>query len=94
MYQHLKRACYLLLLCVALTGCGSLKEHLATAALSVAPCSPPSDLMVPAELPPPLPDKSLSHREIVTEWGKDLERLQTEVGKRNDLAQFVGEQCK
>ena len=50
--------------------------------------------MVKGEPPPPLPDRALSRREIVAEWGKDLERLQIETGKRNDLAGFVGEQCR
>ncbi len=91
MYRMLHRAIFPLALCALLIGCADSRKPFS---LSSVPCSPPSDLMVPGVLPDALPEKSLPPKQMVAEWGRDLERLQTEIGKRNDLAGFVGEQCK
>ncbi len=91
MSRMLHRAIFPLALCALLIGCASNRP---LSSLSAVPCSPPSDLMVEGELPAALPEVPLTQKQTVKEWGKDLERLQLEIGKRNDLSKFVASQCK
>lgn len=79
---------FLLALSAPLIGCASLPIPVQV------PCSPPSDLMVKGEELPALPERDLTQKEIARAISSDTASYNKEVGKRNDLIDFVQTQCQ
>jgi uncharacterized lipoprotein YajG len=73
-------------------GCASNADKL-TPPIST-PCVPPTDLMVQARGPTPLPRRDLTQKDVVALWGKDRAAFRKEADRRNDLSGFVAGQCR